>query len=118
VQGGSQGLIGGFGQPGHRGIPPCLGAAVKDGISAQQRTSLGRAVKGQEIVDAAHLPLPANGAEAVIDPLMLQEGIQIGNVGLKVQYAVATPLDHFDFIVESFHKSTGIPMDKVIHYFF
>jgi hypothetical protein len=49
-------------------------------MSGQERTVLGRAVKGQEGVDAAQLRLPANGTEAVVDSLVRQEGIQIGDV--------------------------------------
>ena len=39
-------------------------------------------MEGQEVVDAAHLGLGADRAEAVIDALVLEEGIQIRDVGL------------------------------------
>jgi hypothetical protein len=59
-----------------------LCADAKNRISGSQRTLLGRAVKGQEMVNATHLGLAADGAEAVVDAPVLQEGIQIGDVGL------------------------------------
>jgi hypothetical protein len=51
-------------------------------MSGQKRTCLRRAVKGQEGVDAAQLRFTANGTEAVIDALTLEEGIEIRDVGL------------------------------------
>jgi hypothetical protein len=33
---------------------------------------------------------------------------------LDVQDTIATPLDDFDLVIESFDKSTGLPVQKVI----
>ena len=65
-----------------KGIPPGPGTVAKDRISGQERTFPGRAVKGQEVVDTAQLRFAAERAEAVIDPLALQKGIRIRDVGL------------------------------------
>ncbi len=36
---------------------------------------------------------------------------------LDVQDAIATPLDNFDLVIEPFHKSTCLSVNKVICYF-
>ena len=51
-------------------------------MSGQEGTVLRRAVKGQEVVDAAHLRLTAEWAEAVVDALVRQERLQVRDVGL------------------------------------
>ena len=62
--------------------PPGRRTDEEDRNSGQQRTFLGRSVEGQEVVDATHLRFAAAWAEAVIDALVLEEGVEIRDVGL------------------------------------
>src|SRR6266446_9601913 len=33
-----------------------------------------------------------------------------------IQYPIATTLDHFKLVIETFHKPTRVPVDKVVRY--